>query len=365
MKKSSRGLRILGALAGVSLLAGAFVAWPTKSIGMDGPVSHVALGKGSATSVQQLAHGGEVVVQGSLRSSFDGTVFDAAYRTDTTKTGPASRPGGFYETDKAGLRVASYDEKTHTVHLVASGMDAPACAASGLAGPCLVPRAKDLAFERLLTQEEFAKTLSGSMDASVPAGPSLAVETPSHVLSYLSAGGGLLLLSWLVAASLRARRSTKIAQVRIAAKKAEHATGDDVTLKELRNKVKLLVERAEHFEKTRQTLEARLATLDKNALLHKQRELSGAGDEAKDVLLVIERELKEHDKLEADLRAANAGTERILAALRVIPLTTRTDRNVRVKTDQADPVDLALSELDMREEATEETEQLVARSAKS
>ncbi len=361
-RKRGRGIKILGALVGVSLLTGAFFAWPTKSIGMDGPVSHVSLGKGSATSVQSLAHGGEVVVQGALTTRFDGTVFDAAYRTDTTTTGPQTRPGGFYETDRAGLRVASYDEKTHTVHLVASGMDAPACAAAGLAGPCLIPRAKDLAFERLLTQEDFAKTLTGAMEANVPAGPSLAVETPSHFLSYLSAGGGLLLLSWLAASAMRARKSTKIAQVRAAAKKAEHATGDDVTLKELKKKVKMLVERAEHFERTRDTLEARLATLDKNALLHKQRELTGGGDEAKEVLHVIERELKEHDKLEADLRAANAGMERILAALRVIPLTTRTDRNVRVKTAQQDPVDLALLELDMREEATEETERLVGKS---
>ena len=364
-RKSGRGIKILGALAGVSLLAGAFFAWPTKSIGMDGPVSHVSLGKGSATSVQNLARGGEVVVQGSLRSSFDGTVFDAAYRTDSTKTGPATRPGGFYETDRAGLRVSSYDEKTHTVHLVASGMDAPACSAAGLAGPCLVPRGKDLAFERLLTQEEFAKTLTGAMEANVPAGPSLAVETPSHVLSYLSATAGLLLLSWLAASGMRARKSTKIAQVRAAAKKADHATGDDVTLKELKKKVKALVERAEQLERTRVTLETRLATVDKNALLHKQRELAGGSDESKEVLHVIERELKEHEKLEADLRAANAGLERILAALRVIPLTTRADRNVRVKTAEQDPVDLALSELDMREEATEETEELIAKIAKS
>jgi hypothetical protein len=364
-RKSGRGIKILGALAGVSLLAGAFFAWPTKSIGMDGPTSHVTLGKGSATSVQALSHGGEVVVQGSLRTAFDGTVFDAAYRTDTTKTGPVTRPGGFYETDRAGLRVSSYDEKTHTVHLVASGMDAPACAAAGLVGPCLVPRGKDLAFERLLTQEEFAKSLSGSMEANVPAGPSLAVETPSHLLSYLSATGGLVLLAWLAAGAMRARKSTKIAQVRAAAKKADHATGDDVTLKELKKKVKTLVERAEHLDRTRVTLETRLATLDKHALLHKQRELAGGGEESKEVLHVIERELKEHDKLEADLRAANAGMERVLAALRVIPLTTRTDRNVRVKTDEQDPVDLALSELDMREEATEETERLVSKSAKS
>lgn len=363
-RRSGRGIRILGALAGVSLLCGAFLAWPTKSIGMDGPVSHVSLGKGSATSVQSLSHGGEVVVQGSLTTSFDGTVFDAAYRTDVTKSGPVTRAGGFYEIERAGLRVTSHDAATHTVHLVASGMDAPACAAAGLAGPCLVPRAKDLAFERLQTQEEFAKTLSGSMEANVPAGPSLAVETPSHLLSYLSATGGLVLLSWLAASMMRARKSTKIAQVRAAAKKADHATGDDVTLKELRKKVKTLVERAEHFERTRTTLEARLATLDKNALMHKQRELAAGGEEAKEVLIVIERELAEHHKLEADLRAANAGMERILAALRVIPLTTRTDRNVRVKTDEQDPVDLALSELDMREEATEETERLVGGAGK-
>jgi hypothetical protein len=320
------------------------------------------LGKGSATSVESLARGGEVVVRGSLRTSFDGTVFDAAYRTDATKGGPVSRPGGFYETDKAGLRVASYDEKTHTVHLVASGMDAPACAAAGLTGPCLVPRAKDLAFERLLTQEEFARTLSGSMEANVPTASSLSVETPSHVLSYGSAGLGLGLLSLLLARRLRARGATKIAEVRAAAKKAEHATGNDPTLAELRKKVRTLVARAEHLEATRTSLETRLETLDKAALLRKKGELAGAGDEAKDVLLVLERELTEHDKLEADLRAANAGIERILAALRVIPLTTRSDRNVRVKTDQQDPVDLALSELDMREEATEETERLVAKS---
>jgi hypothetical protein len=361
-KKSSRGLRILGTLFGLSLLGAAALAWPTKSIGIDGPVSHVVLGHGDRTmGLETLNHGGELVVRGSVTTTNDGTIFDAARRTQTSGPNAGTRPGGIYELDRAGLRVSAYDEKTHTVHLVSSGAAAPACAAAGLAAPCLVPRTKDLAFERLLTQEEFARTLTGSLDADIPTSPVAAVETPSHALSYGAGVAGLALIAFVVAGVRRDRRQTLLAQIQAAAKKARAATEGDVTLAELAKKVKTLTERAEVLDKTRQSLEARLATVDRAAFEKKKAEIAAGTDDEhkKHVLEVLAREVAETEKLETDLKAANAGLERILTALRVIPLSTRGDKNVRVKADKGDDVDAALSELDMRAEAEEEAARIV------
>src|SRR5262249_39148996 len=98
-----------------------------------------------------LPPGGEIVVRGAVRSSFDGAVFDAATRIDVLPDGSSlDRPGGLFDLEAGGLRVASIDTTTHEVHLVASGGDAPTCTALGLGGACLVPRTEVLAHERLM-----------------------------------------------------------------------------------------------------------------------------------------------------------------------------------------------------------------------
>jgi hypothetical protein len=181
------------------------------------------------------------------------------------------------------------------------------------------------------------------------------------VLSYGAGVAGLALLAFVIAGARRERRQTLLAQIQAAAKKARAATDGDITLAELAKKVKTLSERAEVLDKTRQSLEARLATVDRAALEKKKAQIAAGTDDEhhKHVLEVLAREVAEIDKIDKDLKAANAGLERILTALRVIPLSTRGDKNVREKADQGDDVDAALSELDMRAEAEEEASRIV------
>lgn len=115
-----------------------------------------------------LKPGEELTLSGSVVTKSDGSVFDASTRTDIVANQRVARPGGILELEGTGLSLVAQDSTGHIVHLVASGEAAPRCAELGTAGPCLVPRTKILAHERLMTETEFVSSLSGTLEVSLP-----------------------------------------------------------------------------------------------------------------------------------------------------------------------------------------------------
>jgi hypothetical protein len=150
--------------------------------------------------------GEEIILKGSVHSKLDGSVVDAA-----TTTWPAEAPGGA-SVDSGGLidfagggfHVTSRNATTHEVHAVATGEEAPACAALGVAAPCLPLRLVPLARSRLKTVAEWKESLVG--------GQCLTLEVPAHVMPavapsampYLQAGGAavgiaaIAVIGWVI-----------------------------------------------------------------------------------------------------------------------------------------------------------------------
>ncbi len=315
----------------------------------------VTLSELRPVSMPDLAPGEEIVLKGTLRTTFDGTVYDAITRSDP---GGAPRRGGLFEPERTGFRVASHDPATHEVHLVATGNHGEACASMGLASPCLVPRVAEAAHERLLTEGEFARTLSGGLSAIVPEAPPAAAP-PTRVAGAvgLAAGGAALFLA--LAATLVARRREGIAKVRRAASKALGATKGDRGLASLRAKIDGLVAHADKLESVRKTTADRMGKLDRASLEKKRAVLMQSGAE-KDVLSWVDAELAEAIRLERDHDKATFGLERIASALEVISLSSREERGVRVDDAAKDALDEVADELRMREEAQAEAEAEVA-----
>jgi hypothetical protein len=306
-----------------------------------------------------LPPGGELVVRGAVRTSFDGAVFDAATRTDTLADGSLStRAGGLFDLEAGGLRVASLVPSAHEVHLVATGADAPACAALGLKGACLVPRSNALAHERLMTRAEFLASLSGSLqaDALAPTPPSLARAYAADI-GILLAIGVLAMFAAIFVRALRNRRSSAFGQVEAAARAADAAIGNDVDVLPLREQIAPLLARARDLEQARRMCERKLARVDRRKLEQRRLRWTASTDPAAaETLAWINREIVEATRLEQDLRTTHAGLARIESALRVLACNARSRREVEPSTAEADPVRIAQRELDLREEAVREAE---------
>jgi hypothetical protein len=314
-----------------------------------------------------LAPGAEIVVRGAVRTSFDGSVFDAATRTDTLGDGSTvTRPDGLFDLEAGGLRVASIDAKTHDVHLVATGAEAPACQAMGLAGACLVPRTDALAHERLMTRAEFIDSLSGTLSADA-----LAPTPPSLARAYASDVAGLLIIGLLAVAvalfvrAIERRRSSALGQVHDAAREAREAIGEDRHLLPLRLQIGPLLARAQELEATRRECVKKLARVDRKKLERRRARWAGSTDpNAVETLAWINREIVEATRLEQDLRACDADLARVESALRVLALNARSHRVVRAPEHAEtthDPVAAAAREMELREEALRETEAVLGR----
>lgn len=138
------------------------------------------------------APGQEIVLRGSFTSKHDGSTIDAA-----TTTWPKDAPGGervdpigFIDFESGGLDMTSRDPATHEVHATVKDKPGEACAAAGVSSPCLVMN-KQLALQRLLTQQEFSKTMNGTMELEEP--PLLAPPiVPPSTVPYLQIAAGLL-----------------------------------------------------------------------------------------------------------------------------------------------------------------------------
>ncbi len=352
---------LLGTAAVLALGAG-IVLLPAKPAPQQPLASHVVFQPGVAAHVPvgEIRPGGEIVLEGALRSTIDGAVLDAATRTDYALGVPTTRPGGYFEIERAGLRLVTSDPITHSVKLVASGGDASACEAAGLAGPCLVPRTKDLAREGMIAEGELARSLHGKIEAKVPRVAVAAPIPPAPLASYGLFGAAGLLLGAAGASFARKRRASPMGRVRAEADRARAATSRDPSLGELHRKIVDLVARAESLDATRLACEARARKIDRAALLGRRATLEKGGPEAADTLGWIDREIAEADRVDEDARLAIAGIERVIAALSVIALASREERGVRVRAEVDDPVEAVRVELERREEARAEVEDEVA-----
>lgn len=274
-----------------------------------------------------LAVGEEVVIDGAVRTSFDGTSYDAV---------------GWFALDGTGLRLGKPRAGVAGRVLEATGEDAPNCRAVGLPSPCLVPQTRELAHDRLLTEHEFVQTLVGGFQVSGSRTP-VPTFTPGA-----ERGASLAALSALVAmfaaaglAARKKKRASPLGQVLTAAREARHRTRGDVTLAALRSQIDTLVARARELDRIHRACADRQKWL-KNV----------AGTRNQKVTAWAATERAEADRIEADRTGALTELAQIASALRVIALSTQ--------PSELRPSDDALAavaeELTLREDAMREVE---------
>jgi hypothetical protein len=142
--------------------------------------------------------GGEIILRGSYQSTHDGSVIDAV-----TTTWPQGAPGGgsvdaggLIDLEAGGFHLTTRDPVTHEVHAVATQDAAPACAALGVAAPCLPLRLQAQGTSRLLTASSWRQSLKGGITVEVPVPPAYApaMAAASSYAPYLKAALGLVLL---------------------------------------------------------------------------------------------------------------------------------------------------------------------------
>jgi len=224
----------------------------------------------------------------------------------------------------------------------------PAFAAIGRSAPCLVPRIADLARERLLTEAEFRSTLSGNLHVTDVS----TIEPRAPVLSWTAFMSSAALLGVAGLVVMRAHRGSVESTTRKLARLARERTKSDPTLATVHASVNDLVTQADDLERAGKNAREHLAAIDgkSEAIL---RERAADASTHQDLRAAATRELTEIDRLRADVRAADAGVERVHAALRTIALAARTDRGVQVAT-RRDAAQGAFEALAIRDEAAEE-----------
>jgi hypothetical protein len=138
-----------------------------------------------------VAPGGEIILRGSYQSTHDGSTIDAA-----ATTWPANAPGGasvdaggLIDFEAGGFHLTSRDLVTHEVHAIATGDPAPACAAFGVASPCLALRVEPQARTRLLTMDSWTRSLKGGISLEVVNPPAYA--PPPALVPYLGIAAAL------------------------------------------------------------------------------------------------------------------------------------------------------------------------------
>jgi hypothetical protein len=154
--------------------------------------------------------GGEIILRGSLRSMRDGSIVDAATTTwpDGAPGGGSVDVGGLVDLDAGGFHLVSRDPVAHVVHAIATGDAAPACAAAGVAAPCLPLRVLSQARSRLLMTNEWVSTLQGGIALEVTAPPTYApaAAAASRMGPTAALLAGIVALAAVGAALARARK---------------------------------------------------------------------------------------------------------------------------------------------------------------
>jgi len=294
----------------------------------------------------------QVMLRGELRSSLDGSTFDALTQRDRFPTLPGAsgpRLGGLFDPEAGGLRVIEQDSDNHVYRLAADGTVGAACVRAGVPSPCLVPRLQALAFERLVTAAELDASLAGTLGGELLPPPLLS-STATRALGTLGGLAGLLLAAVLGLSLRRARRATTLGQVYVAAAAARRAIRGDATLAAVHQQIEALLVRAEELESARRACLRRLNAINPAALEAKRTQLARAQTpDAAAALAMLATESREADVLALDLASAMAGLERIASALRALPLRTRQHRGTQAVSAGGDPVQALLGELDLRE----------------
>ena len=315
--------------------------------------------------------GGGVVLRGELRSSLDGSTFDAITTRDNFPRLPGDREPrleGLFDPAAGGLRVIEQDLERHQYRLAPTGEEGRACREAGVESPCLAPRLATLAHQRLVTAEYLAATLSGQIEAEVMAAPPLAGVglasggRPGPLLSLTASLAALLGVGLWVGRARRERAhpgAGEYARVRTAARQARRALRGEPTLARARAQIDAVVERARDLEQTRRACEAGIERLNLAGLDARRAALTVTGSADPDAgaaLATLDGEAREAAQLAADRTAAVAGLERMASSLRTLTLRTRRDRGVRGVAAQDDPVDALFGELDLREAAASEAD---------
>jgi hypothetical protein len=157
--------------------------------------------------------GTRIVLRGVYRSSFDGSEIDAATTTwpDGAPGGGSVDAGGLVDLGAGGLRLVSRDPARHEVVAVVTDAPGRACEAAHVASPCIAIRSMAQARSRLLTTDEWARSLAGKITAEVvvpPPPPAYAPVTSALARPVVGAGAlGTLLIGLFVVWSARRKRS--------------------------------------------------------------------------------------------------------------------------------------------------------------
>jgi hypothetical protein len=291
--------------------------------------------------------GAQLVVDGLVTTSLDGSVFDAAT---------------LFDLDAGGFRIAE-QRAGHEYALAATGRPGIACATAAVATPCLVPRIGALAHERLRTQGELAATLHGGVvieQVVLPPSPASADLT-----STLAVTSALLIIGaalGLALTSLRRRARSALGRVRTAARDALRATRGDATLQRVRREIDAMLARARVLEAARRACLGRLSTIDRVTLDRKRdAHARSTSPDAAETLAWLTAEQAEVERLESDLSSSVLGLQRLESALRVVSMRVREHRGTRARIARNDPADVAAAELELRDAARAEAEHAVAR----
>lgn len=185
-----------------------------------------------------LSPGDEIVVRGELYSTFDGSRIDARATSWPSEApgGASVDHGGFVDFSGGGLRVESYDAKTHEVHARVLETPGEACSALGVASPCLPVRTLTQAQTRGLTVATWKGSLQGSLTVELPA-PAIVPVAPMRAAAtspwFLGVAALLLGLTALVIGRRMAKKRAESprAQLEALAKRVrDRAKAADVAL---------------------------------------------------------------------------------------------------------------------------------------
>jgi len=301
-----------------------------------------------------LAADEQLRIDGAVRSSFDGSTWNAA------RSGAAGADVGTGWLDFAagGLRVVGEDAKTQAVEVVPNGTGS-ACVAAGVASPCLVPRVDAIAHDRLLSRSELLGTVSGTFSVSAVPKPTVIPPLMPRLMR-AAAGVASILALYAGLRAWRASASSAIGRVRRLARRARAVVSSDPTMAPLASRIDAMCERAERLAATRDKCVARLGKIDLRGLERRRAVYAlDVGSDAKAVLSWIDAERREADMLAHDIKACDAALEQIASAIAVIEHRSHGERRVAA----GDLLDEVGSELRARDAAIAEVEWSIGRAA--
>ena len=189
--------------------------------------------------------GTEVILRGVYHSTFDGSEIDAATTIwpEGAPGGSSIDAGGLIDLAGGGFHLKARDPKTHEVVAVATGKAAPACEAAHVAAPCIALRSLQQARSRLMTTDDFARSLEGRITAEiiVPPAPPAYAPIADKLLTPVALGGALAVVVVGLAWFLRAKQKrSPLYQMRQSIRRVERklATADSALSGALRPAVK-------------------------------------------------------------------------------------------------------------------------------